>query len=534
VTSQLEVVDDVVLAEQVAAGAGEVARRRPACSAACFAGRLALLGFGTFMSLWRIDVPSWNGDELVYAGAGNNYWQGDYAYNPEHPPLGKLLIGLSEHLGGQTLWAARLPAGIAMLLGGLLLWGWLSRAVSPAAGWTAAALWWALPGLTSFPELLGDGPYLDLPQRWALLGPLAAVLALAALLAGWWWMRSGRLAWALTCGLLAGAAVATKLPAVLIVAVPAVAGPLATLARCPPAWAAQFPGWPPGTAAVFGWLARLPRAAGHAATWLAGAALAFAMAYAPMGAKQAVDSIEAGWRFQRGHGASGHSILLRGQVYAHAPWWSLAWWQYAALGTAVTAVALLATVAGLALRSGLTAYLTAAWLLPMITLVPVAHLALPHYELIWRAPLIGGAVAGASVALRRLSRLRRPRGGAYDLPVTAAVLLLALLPPAVLAGRTAAHTATLRPSGYGALPALAGPGEVQVVGNVTVVRRYLPEHRVQGVRNAPRPHRQAPGTIVLDRASTSRFSDYGLVAWARLHKYRHTRTGTLEVYVRPR
>jgi hypothetical protein len=500
-----------------------------------FAVRAVLFAFGLFMSLWRLDVLSWNGDELIYAAAGNNYWNGDYRYNPEHPPLGKVLIGVSEHIFGQTLWAARLPAAMAALLGGCVLWAWLSRAVGPAAGRTAAVFWWALPGLTSFPELL-PGRSLDLPQRWALLDPLAGALALGALAAGWWWLRGGRLAAALTSGLLAGAAVATKLPAVLIVVVPGAVGPLATLLRPGPAWVAHLPvhaEWSRPSRVVFTAAGRLPRAVGHAATWLAGGFTAFAMAYASMGARQAVDSIRAGWRMQRAHGSGGHSVLLDGQVYQHAPWWALAWWQWMALGGAVAVIALVATAAGLALRSGLTAYLAAAWLIPLLLLVPVSHLALPHYDIIWRGPLVGAAVAGGAVAIRWLRALSWPRLRPYTPVLAGLLLLVALAPPGALALRTAAHTMVLEPAGYGALPAIAGPGEVHVVGSVPVVRKYLPQHTVVGVRNTPRQHVPAPGTIVLDRATTSRSTDFGLTAWGIIHHYRHVHTGTLDIYFRP-
>jgi len=53
------------------------------------------------------------------------------------------------------------------------------------------------------------------------------------------------------------------------------------------------------------------------------------------------------------------------------------------------------------------------------------------------------------------------------------------------------------------------------------------------LRSVHCPHRPAPGTIVLDRGTTSRSRDFGLTAWARLHEYRLVHTGTLDVYLRP-
>lgn len=513
-TAVVDVVD-----ERVGAGApgGGECRRALVGLVWSFAVRFGLFGFGTFMSLWRIDVPPLNSDELVYSRAGELYWAGDYSANPEHPPLGKFFIGAAEHVFGATVWAARFPAAVALLFGGVLLWWWLSRVAGAAAGRIAAVLWWTIPGLISFPEALGAGPHLDLPQRWAMLDPLAGVLALGTLAAGWWWGRSHRLAWALTCGLLAGAAVATKVPALLIIVVPGVVGSLGTLF-------APGPGWAVGVPVVVG---RVVRALGHGVTWVVGGVVAFAMAYSPMGYKAAEASVRTGWRFQRVHGMSGHSILLRGEVYQHSPWWSLAWWQYVGLGPVLSVVAVCGTVAGLVVGDRLTAYLTAAWVVPMVGLVPLSHLALPHYDLVWRAPLIGGCVAGGAAGIRRLGLVP------YGRWVRVGVVVLALLPAGMLGVRTVGHTVGLAPSGYAALPGVVASGEVQVVGNVTLVRHYLPDDVVHGVRNAPRPHRAAPGTIILDRASTGRGSDFGLTAWARLHHYRYISTGTLDVYVRP-
>jgi 4-amino-4-deoxy-L-arabinose transferase-like glycosyltransferase len=489
--------------------------------------RLAVAGYGLFMSLWRLDVPAWANDERVYAAAGRDYWHGQFTYNPEHPPLGKWLIGLSEKWFGTGAWAVRLPAAVAMLAVGLLLWVWLARRVGGAAGVVAALVWWSLPAISTFPEVMGGQPDLSLSQRLALLDPLAAAFAVGALVAGWWWVRSGRLRAALLCGLLAGAAVATKIPAVLLVAVPAVVGPLGTLRHAPPWWAsrARLPNDWALPASWQEWTVRLGRVAVHAVAWLTAGFAAFAAAYAPMGARQAVRVFAAGWRYQHRHGTGGHDIVLRGAVWDKAPWWALGWWQYMSVGAAVTVVAVLATLAGLAVRSGLTAYLTAAWLLPMALLVPVSGLALPHYDLVWRPVLVAGCVAGGAVAAGRLRRWV-PR------PLVALLVLAALVPPALLGARTAAYTARLVPEGYAALPQVAFPGQTLVIGNVLLARQYLPGWSVIPAAGLPPSHHLPPGTIVLDRARTLRAGDRGLGAWARLNGYRLVRSGTLDIWVR--
>jgi hypothetical protein len=488
---------------------------------------LIVFGYGAFMSLWRLPVPAWLGDEITYARAGEEYWHGQFTFNPEHPPLGKDLIGAAEMVFGPRLGAARLPAAGAMLACGVLLWWWLSRQVGPAAGVTAAVLWWSLPGLTTFPEASGlSGPELSLPQRLALLDPLAGALVLAALIVGWWWVRSGRLRAVALCGVLSGAAVATKLPALLPLAVPALVGTLAVLLRRAPETGNPATGGP-------GWWARLPeparraaRAAGHGWTWAGATAVTFAAAYAPMGPRQAASSVLAGWRFQRAHSELGHWIVLRGAVHLQPPWWAPAWWQYVSVGAAVAALLGTAAVAAVLLRPGLGGYLTAAWVLPMLTLVPITDLALPTYGLIWRGPLVAGTATGAALAARRLHR-RLPAA------VAAALIATAAVPIAVLSARTAGHTLRLPRVGYAALPGLAEPGEVQILGHPVLAHRYLaPAHAVRPVIRPPTAGRPAPGTLVLDRAYTLRFGDGGLSAWARRHGYRMVRTGTLEVWLR--
>ena len=190
-------------------------------------GRTVLLLAGVALSFWRLDVPSWDTDEGLYAQVGIHYWRGDFGANPEHPPLWKEVMGASQLAFGQTLWAARFPAAVGMLLTGMLLWWWLARVGPPGAGPVAAVLWWTLPAPISYPET-------DVANIWGLrygtLDAPAGELAIAAVIAGWWWVRSGRLRAAAVCGLLSGLAIATKLPTALVVVVPAVAGCAAVLA----------------------------------------------------------------------------------------------------------------------------------------------------------------------------------------------------------------------------------------------------------------------------------------------------------------
>lgn len=485
-------------------------RRAPTAGAAVWGARAALVGAGALMSFWRLDVPSWNLDEIAYAFVGDRYWDGDFHLNREHPPVGKFLVGGSRLLFGPTLFASRLPAAVAMFAAGLLLWWWLGRVGPRFAGPIAAALWWTLPGLNSFPET--DEPSVWM-MRLAVLDPLAAVLGLAALVAGWWWLGSGRLRAAAVCGALAGLAIATKLPAGLVVAVPAVVGCVAVLLGRPVA----------GRHAVAGTLprgGRLGRAVGHGLVWLGSAGAVFVAAYLPMG-ERAVGTFRTGWEFQRAHGSLGHTTLVAGEATKSPPWWSFAWWEYAAVGGAAATVLVLCTVAAVVGRPLLGGYVTAAWVLPMLLLLPVGHVALPGYLQLWRPALVAGVAVGAAAALA-WAWPRLPR------PVTVVAAAVAAVLVAVPAARAVEGIARLAPTDYAALPAVVpAKGKVWIIGHPASAYVYLSPDRLTTRRPA------APAAIAVDRAVARRSGDRGAPAWARANGYRLVRTGSLDVWVRP-
>jgi len=469
-----------------------------------------LVLFGLGMSFWRLTVPSWHADELAYASAGDAYWAGDFQVNDEHPPLGKELIGAARLLFGHTLWATRFPAALGLFLGGLLLWVWLSRVAPPPAGPLAAALWWSLPSLVAFPEALGDGPgtMTALPMRYGLLDPLAAVLALAAVVAGWWWIQSGWGRAAAVCGLASGLAVATKLPAVLVVAVPAVAGCASLALRA---------GVSLGT--------RLRRLAAQAGLWAAAAAGAFMLAYLPAG-RDAPRIFAAGWRHQHEHGGSGHAVVVAGTFTTHPPWWTLGWWQYMAWGATAVAVLIVCTLPALQSRPLLVGYLTAAWAVPAALLIPIAHLALPHYILLWRPTIVAAVAVTLAVAAAWVRQHAVPAAAA-------AFVVLALAGLAVPAGRTVYATARLSPQDYAKLPTLVPAGRVWLIGHCRLTETYLPG---RSIADAPETLSRAmtlPTALVLDRSMTIRFGARGLPEWMHQHGYHLIRAGILDVWLSP-
>jgi len=537
-----------------------------------WSGRLALLGLGGWLSLFRLSTPSWGLDEPTYAAAGRAYWRGDFGPNPEHPPLAKYLIGAAEWLFGPTVTAARLPAALMLLATGLVAWAWLARVGPRGAGPIAALLVWTVPVLTTFPEALDRAPDTATLTRTAMLDPVAAGLALAALAVGWWWLRSGRLPAAAACGLLSLLACTAKLAAALIIVVPAVAGCLAVAGR-------------PGTLP-----ARLGRLAAHVGAWLAAAAVAVVATYAPMGWPGALDTFRRGYAKERRHGHSGHLIVVSGRPRLHGPWWIDLAWQRASWGTALSVVAVLAVLLGLLARSGLTAYLAAAGLLPVVALTPLTGLALPHYLLLWRPVLIVAAVVGGTAGVRWLAgaarRGTRPPdpgwpgarratgigasgigaggiglggvgvsgiglggvggGGAGTRPVGArrdavrravvvAVAAVLAVPPAAAAGRSITALATLRPTGYAALPGLVPPGgTVWLVGDYGAGQFQLPGRRFPNLASGRADLTARPDAIVLDRGFTRRGIGAGLDTFADRYGYHLVRSGALDIWLRPR
>jgi 4-amino-4-deoxy-L-arabinose transferase-like glycosyltransferase len=470
-----------------------------------WAARVLLLGCGVWMSGWRLHVPELTGDEQMYIGAGRAYISGDYTPNTEHPPLGKLLMGAAQAAFGDSLLSARLPSAVAMFGVGVLLWVWLGRAAAhPAAGPVAALVWWTVPVLSDWPETLEHPPVTPVLARAALLDPLAGGIAMAAVCAGWWWLRSRRCRAAVVCGVLAGLAAATKLPALFVVAVPAVAGCVASASG-------------DGT-----WPLRLGRLLGQTSCWVAGAAAGFAAAFAPLGSAAGVVLREM-IRFQRQHAADGHSVLVAGTPARQAPWWLLGYWQYVSWGAVLTSAAALAMAVGLVSRSSLTGYLTAAWLLPTVGIPALTGLALPHYLLLFRPELAAATAAGAAVVMRWAA------GRRLALRATAAAAASVVALPVVVS--SAASVTMLQPTGYAALPALVRPDTKVWLLASPAAGYYLLPGRILVYRPDPRlVDRVRPDVIVIDRGVALRGGDGGLPGWVRLHGYHLTRSGGLDVW----
>lgn len=159
---------------------------------------------------------AWIADEIVFAYAGWNYINGGnpILLNPENPPLGKYLVGLSIKLFNnekiptlifgllslfsffllcrlflKKTWLALLPVAVLVLLasyGRLLAEGWSIYKVLSVQKWI---LWyhqsrlielgsvWPLIYLNRWYVWWGDQPYLAMVQ-WSLFWPIFTTLAL--------------------------------------------------------------------------------------------------------------------------------------------------------------------------------------------------------------------------------------------------------------------------------------------------------------------------------------------------------------------
>ena len=172
-------------------------------------------------------------DEPVYAGTAVVYLeQHSLRYNPEHPPLGKLIIatglafagahldpaftGDQTQLGrrvlyesgadpGRLLLAARLPVIVLTLLFGLVVFAFARDLTGPAGGVTALALY------AFSPDLIAHGSLATLDV------PVAGFLLTSVWLA--WRARRRPVLYLPLAGLALGAAVATKMSALAAVPV---------------------------------------------------------------------------------------------------------------------------------------------------------------------------------------------------------------------------------------------------------------------------------------------------------------------------
>ncbi|MBI2684130.1 MAG: glycosyltransferase family 39 protein [Actinobacteria bacterium] len=297
---------------------------------------------GAFLSLHRLGAPVWGNDELIYRDAGRAYLRGDFSPNPEHPPLVKYILGVTQLVGGSGPGAVRLPGAIAGILTGFVLFLIARRLAGRWAGLSVFASWSLLPHPFGAMRV----------ERLAMLEPFMMLGVVVAIWAGERWATTGEWRWASATGVAVGLAMASKIPGILALVVVAAIGLTAT-----------------------GGMRRLwPQFLAITALALA----VFVLSYAPFGSA-ALPSIQEMWAYQQRHSVNGHPIVIAGTSYAYPPWWSAAWlfWSKGP-GTAVAygGLALLAPFALPRRTAVITLSFLVSWAIFLIVLSPIL---LRHY-----------------------------------------------------------------------------------------------------------------------------------------------------------
>jgi 4-amino-4-deoxy-L-arabinose transferase-like glycosyltransferase len=436
---------------------------------AAAAARLALLLIMVTACLlaagsWRVYSNTWDEPEHLAAGI-ELLDRGQYEYDTEHPPLGRIPLALGPYLAGahsfgtpppngtqegidilyagghyqRTLTLARLGTlpFLALLLFSTWLW---ARRLLPSQG--AALL--AVLLLASVPAVLGHAAL-------ASLDVAAAGTTLLALYCLQRWLLGGSLREALACGLAAGLAVGTKFSAVpfLGLALPALAlsrlwlgrrhagsaAPpqpprgqwllgvvLACLAALVPLFLAYGPRTanPAGVALRYEWaLAYLAQRPGL--DHVLGSLLAHL--WLPRELKDLVNGIVA----VKAHNDSGHLSYLLGHTSMNG-WW---YFYLVALAVKTPLPLLMAGPVGVAWLARAGARAGDGWrLAPAILIVVLLtfasvfsniNIGIRHVLVLYPFLAVGGAYAAVG-AWRALPRL----GGALRLPAAAALLALLL------------------------------------------------------------------------------------------------------------
>jgi len=447
--------------------------RRPSTADRMQVAALVLLcAAAAFVGFFRLGTPSWHGDEIAYRKAGLAYVEGDFRLGREHPPLVKYILGAVGEAFGTSAGVVRLPAALASLAIGAVLFAFGRRIGGRWCGGVAFALWALLPH-----ALRGaDGEVLWLRiDRMALLEPFLALFVMLALYLGWRWAESGSWSWAAAAGAALGCAVATKSTGILVLPALGIAG-LVLGARS----------------------RRWGRAVAQGVVVVGVAAITVALAYLPFGTT-APAAVRFMFEFQGEHARQGHVVLIRDTIYGHSPWWAHVWWDALAFGLLpFVALGLAAGSAILAHRRSEVVMLAAAGAVPALILAFAFGFGLPHYHYIWDAPL----TLLAAVGIVTLARRRQ---------ATATALLVVIGAPLLVAGAwTVWRTAHTRPAGYSVATAdLRGSfGEhprILLRGDPVVVHAYLPGADVSTASTDVAAAEL--DAVILDDGFTRRFPD---------------------------
>lgn len=452
-------------------------------------------GLGLLELVPQLGAATWANDEVGYRDAGRQYLQGHFTLNREHPFLVKYLFGLAQILAGPDPASVRAVSVGAALATGIVLF-WFGRDVGGARlGALAAGLWLVLPHpVQTGVRLSSIEPKVE---RFALLDPTMALFMAVALWLGWRWSTTHRLSWALLTGGAFGLAISAKAAGALVA--PVIIASTLLLAPDRRAWLRQ--------AAAAGALA-----------------LAVVLAvYAP-DLRHMLGDLAQILSTAQEQQARGHAVIVAGQLYRTAPWWSLLYWQWGGQGTTLTVVIVLLVAIAVSCCRGrpcaLAGYLLAAVLVPFLYLSFAVGFELSHYLLAYQAPLDLLAAIGLLSLIEAPGWRRRVVAGLLMLPVGAGGI------------SAASRELTARPQDYALLPAILGPRppdcrDLVVQGSTFTTHAYLPSYHVVA---AGAPVRGPICALVVDERYVSSLPAYGP---ARTTPADQRRAGPLRVYLRP-
>ncbi len=280
---------------------------RAAAAARLALALIILLSYALAAGSWRVYSNTWDEPEHLAAGI-ELLDRGQYEYDTEHPPLGRVLLALGPYLAGARSFGTPPPngtqegidilysgghyaryltlarAGVLPFLALLLFATWLwARRLFRSQG---AALLSVLL-LVSVPAVLGHAAL-------ASLDVAAAATCLLALYTLQLWVVSARLRDAALFGLAAGLAVGTKFSAVPFIGL---ALPALALVQTSVGWRRHPPGVPPDAGAL---AADTPAASARSrllglALALLAALLVIALAYGPRSSNPAGVAARFNW-----------------------------------------------------------------------------------------------------------------------------------------------------------------------------------------------------------------------------------------------
>lgn len=445
-------------------------------------------GLGAIAFFVNLAVPSASGDEVTYLRAAQAYVSGDFAMNPEHPPLGKWMLAAGGWWG-ESLTAFRVVGAVL---------GWLTALLLAGAAWVitrrlwvailVAWLWWLLPVATGLVRFhVARSVLLEAPLMfWMAAGLLA--LALSA--------RDTRRRWWLVVALCAGLAGACKLPGLVLLA-----------GLVPLGWARWRTSPSGARLRSFGEIALLGLGCG------AVAATAFAATYLPAG-DEAVGWLRETFAFQFAHAASGHVQTVAGVNYAHPPWWAPFWFQAQYLSWPATLALWGAAILGLVRhRRFPVTWALAAVLVVSVLALTGSPLKLPQYHTLVVPTLVLAAGLSVIPARPTAEPALAQRSSVRVLSPTTGVALVAMAVLLVRGGANVGAVVAAEEQDYAAAAAVILAGhptttEIALWGDHLAATHHLPGYRVSS-----RYVEEDPDVFLVDLTFESRRESMDLAGW---------------------